>query len=55
MGFWYKPEEWAVQYHPAESEYVNLVPNCLHLWKPRTEILPRPPSWMVGPKTGSGG
>lgn len=48
----FRPDEWAVQYHPAESDYVNFIPNCLHLWKPRTEALPRPPFWMVGPKTG---
>ncbi len=42
------PEEWAVQFHPAESEYVNNVSNCLHLWRPTQETLPTPPGWMVG-------
>lgn len=27
------PEEVAVQFHPRKSEYVNLHPNCLHLWR----------------------
>ena len=31
--FW-NEEECAVQYHPPKSQYVNLMPNCLHLWKP---------------------
>lgn len=45
----FKPEEWAVQFHPAESEYVNFVKNCLHLWRPTQEKMPTPPNWMVGP------
>lgn len=43
----FRPDEWAVQYHPAKSDYVNLKENCLHLWLPRTVLLPRPPIWMV--------
>jgi hypothetical protein len=31
--FW-DPEEVVVQYHPAKSQYVNLHPFALHLWKP---------------------
>jgi hypothetical protein len=49
--FW-RPEEAVVQYHPAESEYVNLHPFCLHLWKPTNSLLPTPPAWMVGPMGG---
>jgi hypothetical protein len=30
--FW-MPSETVVQFHPAESEYVNVY-NCLHLWLP---------------------
>ena len=51
-NIFFYPEEWAVQYHPAESEYVNNVPNCLHLWRPIDQELPTPPSWMVGAKKG---
>lgn len=29
----FKEEETAIQYHPAKSEYVNLHPYCLHLWR----------------------
>lgn len=44
--FWDKNET-VVQFHPAESEYVNIHPNCLHLWKeigkeyslPRRELI----------------
>lgn len=47
--FW-EPEEVVVQYHPAESEYVNLHPYVLHLWKPIGVDLPAPPSILVGPR-----
>ena len=43
-------DEWVVQYHPPKEEYVNNVDNCLHLWKPINEIMPTPPSMLVGVK-----
>lgn len=30
--FW-RDDETVVQFHPAESEYVNRHPFCLHLWR----------------------
>ena len=48
----FRDDEVAVQYHPAKSEYVNNMPNCLHLWRPLKEIMPTPPSIMVGVKKG---
>ena len=48
--FW-GPEDVVVQYHPAESNYVNLHPYCLHLWRPNDgNELRTPEAWMVGPK-----
>jgi hypothetical protein len=47
--FWESEEEVA-QYHPARSEYVNIHPYTLHLWRPMGAELPTPPSIMVGPK-----
>lgn len=44
----FKPDEWAVQYHPAADEYVDNMPNCLHLWRPIKENLPTPPSILTG-------
>lgn len=40
--------ERVVEYHPPASEYVDLHPFCLHLWRPNdgTE-LPHPPLAMV--------
>lgn len=47
----FKEDETVVQYHPMKSEYVNNVPNCLHLWRPTNETMPTPPSIMVGIKS----
>ena len=46
----FRKEEACVQYHPAESEYVDNVKNCLHIWRPTAEELPTPPAYMVGIK-----
>ena len=46
------PEEVCVEYHPAESEYVNNFPYCLHLWRYQQPGMPMPPAWMVGAKPG---
>ena len=45
--FW-DPEDVVIQYHPRESQYVNNLPYCLHLWRPQTAPLPEPPSILVG-------
>lgn len=45
--FW-DAEDCVVQYHPPESDYVNQHPNCLHLWRPTSGGLIRPPSIFVG-------
>ena len=45
--FW-QEEDVVMQLHPAKSEYVNMHPYCLHLWRPLLEVIPCPPSWMVG-------
>lgn len=45
--FW-GDEDCVVQYHPPRSDYVNHHPNCLHLWRPTGQEVPRPPSLLVG-------
>jgi hypothetical protein len=35
-----------VQFHPRQSEYVNVHPSVLHLW--RREGFPTPPAHLVG-------
>lgn len=36
--FW-DEEEMCIQFHPKKSEYVNLMKNCLHIWKPSEEAV----------------
>lgn len=45
--FW-SPEDCVVQYHPPKSEYVNVHPFTLHLWRARYLDMPRPLPSMVG-------
>jgi hypothetical protein len=40
--FW-REDECVIQYHPPKSEYVNLHPYTLHLWRPVNIELPLPP------------
>ncbi len=35
--FWNDDEE-CIQFHPKESEYINLHNYCLHIWKPPIEV-----------------
>ena len=47
-AMFFEPEEVAVEYHPAESEYVNNHPYCLHIWRPNNgATLPTPPKLFV--------
>lgn len=45
--FW-DAEETVMQLHPPQSEWVNNHSYCLHLWKPTTSEIPRPPQILVG-------
>lgn len=45
--FWDKTD-CVIQYHPAESEYVNMHPFVLHLWRPIGVEIPIPNKLMVG-------
>jgi hypothetical protein len=45
--FW-EEEECVMQLHPPKSEYVNLHPHCLHLWRSLTQKILMPPSILVG-------
>lgn len=43
----FKDDEVVVQFHPAESEYVNCHPYCLHLWRVVGMSFPTPPKQSV--------
>lgn len=45
--FWNEDEACA-EYHPKKEDYVNNHKHCLHIWKPTNEVLPLPPSILVG-------
>lgn len=44
----FKEDETVMQLHVPDTEHINVHPNCLHLWRPTTQEIPRPPGWMVG-------
>jgi len=45
--FW-SADDIVIQYHPPESEYVNVHRYCLHLWRPEGLPIPIPPRYLVG-------
>ena len=47
--FW-NEDEAVMQIHPPKSAMINNHPYCLHLWRPRREKMPLPPSILVGVK-----
>ncbi len=44
--FWDKTD-CVIQYHPAESEYVNTHKHTLHLWRPTSQTIPTPNELMA--------
>lgn len=47
--FWDDEDE-VVQFHPKRSQYVNLHPHTLHLWRPIGVPFPTPPADLIGPR-----
>jgi hypothetical protein len=39
--------ETAMQLHVAVADHISLHPNCLHMWRPQTELIPLPRPYMV--------
>lgn len=48
----FNEDEAVIQVHPPKAEYVNFMPNCLHLWRCRYKPMVLPPSCFVGLKKG---
>ena len=48
----FRDDEAVIQIHPPKDEYVNNMPNCLHLWRANDQDMVLPPSFMVGLKNG---
>ena len=45
-------DEAVIQIHPPKDEYVNNMPNCLHLWRCTYKEMVLPPSCLVGIRKG---
>lgn len=43
----FRPEECAIQFHPQQTDYVNVHPYCLHLWRCQDSEFPMPPILFV--------
>lgn len=41
----FEDEEAVIQVHPPKSKYINLMSNCLHLWRPKDGIHGMNPEW----------
>ena len=46
-GRFFEDNETVMQLHVPKTDHINVHPNCLHLWRPQREDIPRPPGWMV--------
>ena len=46
----FAPDEVVMQLHPAEWNYRNCHPFCLHLWRPQDQTIPLPDPSMVAPE-----
>lgn len=44
--FW-NDDETVLQFHPKRSQYINIHPNCLHLWRQVGVQHPLPPQLLV--------
>ena len=45
--FW-DEDEAVIERHPPKADYINLMPNCLHLWKCSYKEMVLPPRILVG-------
>lgn len=43
----FRENETAMQLHVPPAEHINHHPHCLHLWRPQTLAIPRPPKEMI--------
>lgn len=48
----FREDEAVIQIHPPKNEYVNNLPNCLHLWRANDKEMVLPPSCFVGMREG---
>ena len=46
-ALFFADDDVVVQFHPAKQHYVNVHPNCLHLWRWQQGDFPQPSIWLV--------
>lgn len=46
-NLFFEPEETVIQFHPAQSQYVDQHQYCLHLWRPIEQEIPTPTVELV--------
>lgn len=51
-NIFFHDNEAVIQVHPPKAEYVNNMPNCLHLWRCTYKNMVLPPSCLVGIRKG---
>jgi len=44
----FEPSDTCMQLHVPEAEHINCHPYCLHIWRPVSGFIPRPPNHLVG-------
>ena len=44
----FQGHETAMQLHVPQADHINVHPRCLHLWRPLSGAIPRPPAVLVG-------
>lgn len=43
----FRPDEWAIEYHPPAAANISVHDYCLHLWRPHDATIPTPPRVLV--------
>jgi hypothetical protein len=43
----FKDDETVMQLHVPVVDHISVHPNCLHMWRPQKQEIPRPPSILV--------
>lgn len=46
-NWFFYPDECCIEYHPAQSDYVDIHPYCLHIWRPQNTAVQQPPKIFV--------
>ncbi len=48
-NLFFERDECAIQFHPSESDYINIGKTVLHIWRPQEQEIKMPPRYMLAP------